>query len=154
MLVLSHLVISTATCPHCLWLELAPPVILAVPELLRVQLSLWPCDSGILGFWDPVYVRAPESQPASGILKFWCDQAPKILWSWACLSTWESNFFWDNGIGCGASAQVLLRALAQTGRNLCHWPGGGSCIPGSCWFQLLPVLGQMLWPPHLWFWVC
>jgi hypothetical protein len=71
-----HLVISSGTCTHCFWLEPAPPVILVVSELLRVQLSLWSCNPEILG------VRSSGSQAASGILKSWCDQAPEILWSY------------------------------------------------------------------------
>ena len=65
MLASGHLVISSATCPRCLWLEPVPPVIMVVSELLRVQLSLWSWDPEILdvsemGFklllwsWNPV----------------------------------------------------------------------------------------------------
>jgi hypothetical protein len=101
-------------------------LILAVSELLRVQMSLGSCDSGILGFWDP------------GILK-----------SWVCQSSWESSCLWDPEIlvcpsswdpgcvrtpgsgassgccrtGCRVSTQGLLRSPAQTRRNLCHWLG-------------------------------
>jgi hypothetical protein len=32
------------------------------------------------------------------------------------------------GIGCRVSAQDLLRAWDQTGRNLCHWSGVVPCI--------------------------
>ena len=97
----SYLIISSATCP-CYLLELVLLVILVVSELLRVQLSLWSCDSEILWSWDPECVEAPGSPAASGSLRFWCDQAPRmlgswdswILWSWACWSTWEWSFFW------------------------------------------------------------
>jgi hypothetical protein len=47
-----HLFISSITCPCCLWLDPVLPVILVVSELLRVQLSLWPCHSGMLWSWE------------------------------------------------------------------------------------------------------
>ena len=47
-------------------------------------------------------------------------------------------------------AQSLLRAPAQTRRNTKPLVGQGSCIPGSCCSQLLPVVfEQMLCPSHL-----
>jgi hypothetical protein len=79
MLASCHLIISRATCPHYIWLEPVLPVILVMSELLRVQLSLWSCDYGILRSWDPGCVRAPGSQAASGNLRSWYDQAPGIL---------------------------------------------------------------------------
>jgi hypothetical protein len=82
MLASCHLIISSATCPHHIWLEPVLPVILVVSELLRVQLSLWSYDSGILWSWDSRCVRALGSQAASGTLRSWCDQALEILGSW------------------------------------------------------------------------
>jgi hypothetical protein len=61
-----HLVISSANCLCCLWLEPVPHVVLVMSEFLGVQLSLWSSDSGILLYWDPGYVRAPGSQFVSG----------------------------------------------------------------------------------------
>jgi len=45
---------------------------------------------------------------------------------------------WCCETGLEASAQGLLRAPAQTGRNPCYWPGGSSCIPGM-WGSQLPT---------------
>ena len=114
VLVSSHLVISSATCPYCLGLEPFPPVTLAVSELLRVLLSLWSYDFEILS------VRDPRSQTASDILKSFCNQTPKILWFYnprhvrTPESPASSRFC---GVGCRAITQGVLRALAQTGRN-------------------------------------
>ena len=121
MLVSCHMVISSATCPHCIWLEPVPPVILVVSELLRVQLSLWSCDHGILWFYDPGCFRAPGSRVSSG----YC------------------------GTNCRVCAQGLLRAPAQTGRNLCHWPGRvPECLDPACSTYSLKL--EQLWPPPLW----
>jgi hypothetical protein len=78
MLASRHLIISSATCPCYILLDPFLPVILVVSELLRVQLSLWPCDPVILWSWNLGCVRAPGSQAASGILRFLCDQDPGI----------------------------------------------------------------------------
>jgi hypothetical protein len=93
-------------------------MILVVSELLRVQLSLGCCDSGILGSWDPGCVRAPGSQASSGTLRFWCDQAP------GCIRAPGSGISsWCCGTGCRVQAQDLIRAPTQTGRNQWHWSG-------------------------------
>jgi hypothetical protein len=41
------------------------------------------CDPVILGSYVPeiLVCQSPGIQTPSGILKFWCDQAPEILWS-------------------------------------------------------------------------
>jgi hypothetical protein len=51
MLASRHLIISSAVCPHYIWLEPVLSVILVVSELLRIRLSLWPWDSGTLRSW-------------------------------------------------------------------------------------------------------
>jgi hypothetical protein len=79
MLASRYLIISSATWPRYISLEPVLPVILVVSELLRVQLSLWSCDSVILWSRDPGYVRAPGSQATSGTLRSWCSQTPGIL---------------------------------------------------------------------------
>jgi hypothetical protein len=49
-----HLFISSATCPFSLWWQLVLLVILVVSKLLRIQLCLWSCVSGIQGSWEPI----------------------------------------------------------------------------------------------------
>ena len=66
-----HLIISSVPCPCYIWLEPLFPVIQVEWELLRVQLSLWPCYSGILWTWDPWSVPAPGSQLVSEPLRSW-----------------------------------------------------------------------------------
>lgn len=56
------------------------------------------------------------------------------------------------GNGCKTSAQDLLRALVQTGKDMCPWLCRISCFPGARETQLLQVLDQMLLPPLLWCW--
>jgi hypothetical protein len=75
------------------------PEILGVSELLGVQLPLGPWDPGILCSCYSGYFRAPGIGASSG----------------CC------------GTGCRVHAHGLLRALAQTRRNPCHWSGR---IPG------------------------
>ena len=147
------LVISSATCPHYIWLEPLPPVILVC---INSSESLRSCDSWILRSWDPGYFKSPGSQTDSGILWSWCDQAPETLWSCDPVhviapGSWAS--FVCCGTGCRASAQGLLRALAQTGRYQYHWlvrvPASLHCI-GPNYSQML---GIMLCPPYLWSYV-
>ena len=45
------------------------------------------------------------------------------------------------GAGCSSSTHNLLRVLAQTGRNLCHWPGGDSLVPGFLEVPVTPRVG-------------
>jgi hypothetical protein len=131
MLASRHLVITSATCPHYIRLEPVLPLILVASELFRVQLSLWSCVSGILWYWDAGYVRVLGSQPASKTLRSWCDQVLWILGSYdpGCVrapgSEASSGCYWT---GCRVQFQGLLRALAQTGKNPCHWSGG---VPAS-----------------------
>ena len=151
MLPSCHLVISIATCPCYIWLEFVLPVILVMSELLRVQLSLWSCDSGCF--------RASGSQVTSGTLRSWCNQAPEILWFCdpMILSMLESlRVGLPLGVGFRVHAQGLLRALAQNGKNLCHWSGE---FLGS-WILLVPLTPR-IWidvisssPLILWSWVC
>jgi hypothetical protein len=90
-----YLTLSSATCPHYIWLEPVLPVILVVSELLRDQLSLWSCDSGILWSYDPGRVRVPGSGASSG----------------SC------------GTGCGVLAQGLLRSRLEGSISFIgYWP--------------------------------
>ena len=57
------------------------PIIPVDSGLLRVQLSLWSFDCGILWTWDSGCVRVFGSQASSETLKYWCDPAPLILGS-------------------------------------------------------------------------
>jgi hypothetical protein len=119
-------------CPHYIWLEPAFPVIWVVSELLRVQLSLLSCDSGILWSWDPGCVRAPGSQAASGTLRSWCDQDPGILGMLKCLGM-----------------ELLLgvvRLVAEFMPKVCsgHWPRPEGTRAGlaeflGAWVPLVPV---------------
>lgn len=109
-----HLDISGSTCPCWVLLDLLALVILTVLDLLRVQWYLWSCDSVSLWSWDP------GNHAVSGILIYGHDQAPEILWSCDPVSvraprSWASS--WCCGTRCGASAQVLVRAQAQSRRS-------------------------------------
>jgi hypothetical protein len=86
MLASHHLIISTATCLSCLWLEPVPSVILVVPELLRVHLFLWSCDPGCCQsscesscLWD------------TKILVWSSSWDPVIIWSWVWLITYDTR---------------------------------------------------------------
>jgi hypothetical protein len=95
-------------------------------NFIRIQLSLWFCDSGILWSWDAGYVRAPGSQAASGTLRSWFGQAPVILWSYdpGCVRAPENGASSGYcGTGCRVPTKGLLRATDQTRRNLCLWSG-------------------------------
>jgi hypothetical protein len=82
-----------------------------VSELLRVQLSLWSWDPGCKSSWGPSCLCDPE------ILMWTSSWDPMILWSYdpPCVrvpgSQASSGCY---GIWWGASAQGLLRALAQS----------------------------------------
>jgi hypothetical protein len=82
MLASWHLIISSASCPGYIWLEPVLPVILVESELLRIQLSLLSCDSGILWFWDSGCVRVLGSETFSESQRSWCDYIPGILGPW------------------------------------------------------------------------
>jgi hypothetical protein len=82
MLASCHLIISSACCPQYIQLEPVLPRIPVYSGLLRVQLSLWFCDSRFLCTWDSGYVRVLGSQVSSETLRSWCDQGPVILGSW------------------------------------------------------------------------
>jgi hypothetical protein len=68
--------------PWYIWLEPVLPIIPVDSVPLRVQLSLWSCDSGLLWTWDSGGVRVLGSQASSETQRYWCDQAPVILGSW------------------------------------------------------------------------
>ena len=144
MLASHHLVLSNATCPHFIWLEPVLPVILAVSQLLRVQLSL--------GSWDPGCVSVPGSKAASQILRFWCDQAPGSGDPKHIRAPGSGASSVCCGIHFGVCTQGLLREPAQTDqKESMSLVWRSSCLPESCWPQLLLVLGQMMCPPHLFY---
>jgi hypothetical protein len=95
-------------------------------------------DPVILWSWDPGCVRAPGSQAASGSLRY---RVTKLLGSSGpghVRVPGGGVFSGCCGTGCGAHAQVLLRAPAQTGRNPCHWLGrvlGCLGLTGPSYFQ-------------------
>ena len=152
MLASHHLVISSATCPGYIWLQPVLLVILVVSELLRVQLSLGSCDSGILGSWEPGCSRAPRSQDVSGTLRFWCDQAPGSGDPKHIRAPGSGASSVCCGIHFGVCTQGLLREPAQTDqKESMSLVWRSSCLPESCWPQLLLVLGQMMCPPHLFY---
>jgi hypothetical protein len=132
MLASCHLVISSATCHRYIWLKPVLPVILVVSELLRVQLSLNPM---ILGSWDPKILGVSEHLGIKLPLRLWDTSVTKLLWSCDPVILYPV-ILWSSDLGCvrahgsGTSsgycetgyrvcAKGLLRALAQTGRNLC-----------------------------------
>jgi hypothetical protein len=99
MLASCHLIISSAYCLQYIWLDPVLPVILVDSGLLRVQLSLWSRDSGILWTWDSWCVRVLGSQASSKTLRYRCDHLlgcwdPGILRSWACYRTWKWYLLW------------------------------------------------------------
>jgi hypothetical protein len=66
-----HLIISSATCPHNIWLEPVLPMTLVVSELYRVQLSLWSCDPEILGVSELLGVKLPQGPWDPGVPSSW-----------------------------------------------------------------------------------
>jgi hypothetical protein len=137
MLTCCRLVISSATCPGYVWLEPVLPVILVVSEFLPVKLSLGSCDLEVLGVSELLKVKLPLGPWDPGVTKLLgpcdsgCVRAPG---SEAASGRYEAS--------CRVCAQGLLRAGAQTDWKeallLVWW---SSCVPGSHWSQLLPVLG-------------
>lgn len=142
-------------CLHpTIWLSLVLPAL---------AISVW----SLSCLWSWLCQNSSESS-------CFCD--PVILRSWVCLSSWESSCLWDPdilvrpsswdlvilgileclgmklplgvvGLTGEVCAQGLLRALAQTDlKELVPLFWQSSCMPGSHWSQLLPVLGQMLCP--------
>jgi hypothetical protein len=107
MLASCQLIISRATCPCYIWLDLDPGI-LVVSQLLGVYLSLWSSDSVILWSWDPGCVRALGSQAASGNLGF-------LVW----LSYWNPGILWLCDLGhvrassvwYGTSCRVCVQGL-------------------------------------------
>jgi hypothetical protein len=121
-----HQIFSSAPCPRYIWLEPVTSIIPVESEILRVQLSLWSCDSGILGSWDSGCVRVLGSQASSETLRSWWDQAPGILGSWdpkilgilECLEMVPPLGF----MGLSCWVQNHFRP-ALTGTNPSHWLG-------------------------------
>jgi hypothetical protein len=118
-----HLIFSSATCPHYIWLEPDLPVILVVSELLRVQLSLWSYDSRILWSWDPGCIRTPRNLWSCGTAHV---RVPGSGTSYGCCGT-----------GCGVSAQGLehlgveLSLAGEFAPKVCSGPRPeGTCAPG------------------------
>ena len=79
MLASCHLIISSATYPCYIWLEPVLPVILVVSELLRVQISLWSCDSVILWSCDPEILGVSELLGVKLPLRPWDPGVTKLL---------------------------------------------------------------------------
>jgi hypothetical protein len=132
-----HMIISSAHCPQYTWLEPVLPVILVNLELLRLQLSLWSCDSGVLWTWDSVCVRVLSCQASSETLRSWFDQVPWILGSWnpkfmsllQCLRSDMSSE--DHGAVCciwnqGRPAPTKPEETRAAGQ-------AGLLYPCSCW---------------------
>jgi hypothetical protein len=82
MLAFCHLIILSDCCSLYIWLEPLLFITLVDSGLLRVQLSLWSCDSGLLWTWDSRCVWVLGSQASYETLGSRCDQAPVILGSW------------------------------------------------------------------------
>jgi hypothetical protein len=140
MLASCLVVISNAFCPQYIWLESLIPIILIDSVLLRVQLSQWSCDSGLLCTWNSVCVRVFGSQASYEILRFWSDQAsvflrsrnPMILGVLQCLlvlfplktvgvsGVFHTKVYQHWSEGTQASGQVppmSLLLLSQAGHN-------------------------------------
>jgi hypothetical protein len=96
-----HLIICSAPCSHYIWLEPVLPVILSVSELLRVQLSLWSCHSGILWSWDSKILGLSKFLGFKFPLRPWNPGMTKLLGSWdpGCASVPGSGV--SSG-GCGS----------------------------------------------------
>jgi hypothetical protein len=84
MLAFPHLIISSATCSHSIWLEPVLPVILVVSKLLRVQLSLWSCDPESLGVSELLGIKLPLGLWDPGVTKLLESCYSVILGSWVC----------------------------------------------------------------------
>jgi hypothetical protein len=130
---LCYVIISSACWSQYIWLETVFSVILFDSDLLRVQLSLWSCESVILWTWDSGCVRVLGSQASSETLRSWCDHAPGIMGFWdpGILVSWNPNIL-------DSSNCYLLWGL--WGCPLCWKPSAdqkepqmlvrwGSCVP-------------------------
>ena len=98
------------------------PEILGVSELLGVKLTQRP--------WDPCVTKLLGSWDP------WCFRVCGSEASFGCCST-----------GCRVCAQGKPSTDWKHSDSLVRQ---GSWVPGSCWSQLLPMLGQMLCLPHFW----
>ena len=79
----SILILASCHLIICIWLETVPPVILVVSEILKVLLSLWFWDSGILRSWVCLNSWESSSLWDPEILVWPSSWDPVILWSWA-----------------------------------------------------------------------
>jgi hypothetical protein len=95
---------------------------------LCVPVILWSCDPEILGFSELLGVKLPLGPGVTKLLRS-CDPEHVRV-------TGSQVSSWCCGAGSRASTQSLLSALAQTGRNPCHWLGRGPWVPG---FWGIPV---------------
>ena len=101
------------------------------PEILGV--------SELLGTCDPVVLRMLEClgvELLMGVVGLVVELVPKV-WS-----TWEWSFLW-----LGSLHPRSAQGPDQKEPVPLVWQR--SWVPVSYWSQLLPVLGQMLCPPHL-----
>ena len=75
-------------------------------------------------------VRASGSQAASGILKFWCGQAPKIPLG---QSSWKSSFLRVLQEWVGSQSPESALGPGASWKDPSLWLGDGElCFPGSC----------------------
>jgi hypothetical protein len=157
MLAPCHLFISSACCPQYIWLEPVLPVIPVDSRILRVQLSLESCDSGIPWTWDSGCVRILGSQAS---WRPWDPGVTKLLVSWNPLN--------PKVLGMLQHLEVVspletmgLSAVFKT-KVFQHWPEGtraagqaGLLCPCCCSHRLVMVhLEQMFcstcqWSYHL-----
>jgi hypothetical protein len=110
------------------------------------------CDSGILGSCDPEILGVSELLKINLPLRSW---GPEI-WDPGILDPGIVDVFECLGIELPLGVMGLAQSKVCSG----HWPDWkepmplvlqNSWVPGSWWFHLLPVLGQMLCPPRVWY---
>ena len=150
MLASRHMIISSATCPHYIWVEPVLPVILVVSELLRVNPVIW----------HPVIRRSWVCQSSWELSCLW--DLEILVWpsSWVpassdpgCLGVPGSGAASGcHGAGYGVCTCSGHRPR-QTRRNPCHWsdgipaylcPAGPSyswCWDRGCFFFLSDSIG-------------
>jgi hypothetical protein len=152
MLTSCHLIISCAPCPWYIQLDPVLSVIPVESDFLRVQLSLWSCDSGILWWWNSGCASVLDSQASSETLRSLCNQAPEIPKSWdpkilGVLECLEMIPPLGTMVSTELETKLDQHRLEET------WATGmpGSlCLCSSC-PQAPPVLlEQMLYSTHQW----
>jgi hypothetical protein len=112
------------------------------------EILVWPssCDPVVLGNLECLGVEL-----LLGVVWLAVKLAPNVcsgqLWSYdpGCVKAPGSGA--SSGC-CATGCRVHTRGMF---RNMGHWVGQSFWVPGSHWFQLLLVLGQMMCLPYLWF---